>query len=68
VYNSTEEKTVIAYRNATDSQSVVTNITANTPLTPNTDYYVQADGTLSTTVSSVPAGRALSSTSILLEG
>ena len=37
-------------------------------LTTGSDYYVQADGTLSTTVSSVPAGRALSSTSILLEG
>ena len=39
-----------------------------TGLTANTDYYVQADGTISATVSSVPAGRALSSTSILLEG
>ena len=39
-----------------------------TGLTTGSDYYVQADGTLSTTVSSVPAGRALSSTSILLEG
>ena len=37
-------------------------------LTTGSDYYVQADGTLSTTVSSVPAGRALSTTSILLEG
>ena len=37
-------------------------------LTIGTDYYVQADGTLSTTTSTVPAGRALSSTSILLEG
>jgi len=37
-------------------------------LTTGSDYYVQDDGTLSTTVSSVPAGRALSSTSILLEG
>jgi len=37
-------------------------------LTTGSDYYVQADGTLSTTVSSAPAGRALSSTSILLEG
>lgn len=37
-------------------------------LTTGSDYYVQADGSLSTTVSSVPAGRALSSTSILLEG
>ena len=39
-----------------------------TGLTTGSDYYVQDDGTLSTTVSSVPAGRALSSTSILLEG
>ena len=37
-------------------------------LTTGSDYYVQADGSLSTTVSSVPAGRALSTTSILLEG
>jgi len=37
-------------------------------LTTGSDYYVQNDGSLSTTVSSVPAGRALSSTSILLEG
>ena len=39
-----------------------------TGLTANTDYYVQANGTISATVSTVPAGRALSSTSILLEG
>jgi hypothetical protein len=39
-----------------------------TGLTANTDYYVQANGTISSTVSTVPAGRALSSTSILLEG
>jgi hypothetical protein len=39
-----------------------------TGLTTGSDYYVQYNGTLSTTVSSVPAGRALSSTSILLEG
>ena len=39
-----------------------------TGLTANTDYYVQSDGTISATVSSVPAGRALSTTSILLEG
>ena len=37
-------------------------------LTTGSDYYVQSNGTLSTTVSTVPAGRALSSTSILLEG
>jgi hypothetical protein len=39
-----------------------------TGLTTGSDYYIQTDGSLSTTVSSVPAGRALSSTSILLEG
>lgn len=39
-----------------------------TGLTTGSDYYVQADGTLSTTVSFAPAGRALSTTSILLEG
>ena len=39
-----------------------------TSLTTGSDYYIQADGSISTTVSSVPAGRALSSTSILLEG
>ena len=39
-----------------------------TGLTTGSDYYVQDNGSLSTTVSSVPAGRALSSTSILLEG
>jgi len=37
-------------------------------LTIGSDYYVQANGTLSTTTSTVPAGRALSATSILLEG
>jgi len=39
-----------------------------TSLTANTDYYVQADGSISTTVSTVPAGKALSATSILLKG
>ena len=36
-------------------------------LTPNQNYYVQADGTLSTTASDVLAGKALSSTSINLD-
>ena len=42
--------------------------TSVTGLTTATDYYVQVDGTISATVSTVPAGRALSTTSILLEG
>lgn len=43
---------------------ISTNVTG---LTPNATYYVQADGTLSTTASSVLAGKALSSTSINLD-
>jgi len=42
--------------------------TSVSSLTTGSDYYVQDNGTISTTVSSVPAGRALSTTSILLEG
>ena len=69
VFDSNANKTVVSYVDtaATGSgTSIVTNLT-NT-LAVASDYYVQSDGSLSTTVSSVPAGRALSSTSILLEG
>jgi len=42
--------------------------TANTlAIVPNSNYYVQNDGTLTTTTSTVLAGRALSSTSINLD-
>jgi hypothetical protein len=37
-----------------------------TGLTIGTEYYIQEDGSLSATISSVPAGRALSTTSILI--
>ena len=43
---------------------ISTNVTG---LTPNATYYVQTDGSLSTTASSVLAGKALSSTSINLD-
>ena len=43
---------------------ISTNVTG---LTPNATYYVQDDGSLSTTASDVLAGKALSSTSINLE-
>jgi hypothetical protein len=43
---------------------ISTNVTG---LTPNQNYYVQADGSLSTTASTVLAGKALSSTSINLD-
>lgn len=66
-YDSTNNKSVIAWRAAADSQSLVATIAATTPLIIGTDYYVQSNGTLSTTSSSVLAGRALSSTSINLD-
>ena len=54
---------------ATGSVTIKGGISTNvTGLTPNTDYYVQSDGSLSATVSTVHAGKALSSTSILLKG
>ena len=53
---------------ATGSVTIKGGISTNvTGLTPNTDYYVQPDGSLSTTTSSVLAGKALSATSINLD-
>ena len=69
-YDSTSEKVVIVYKDQGNSNygtaSVISESAAT--LTIGTDYFVQADGTLSTTSSTVPAGRALSTTSMLLEG
>jgi hypothetical protein len=69
VFDSNANKTVLAYMDVGNSQygtSLV--ISFSSDLAIGTDYYVQADGTISTTSSTVPAGRALSTTSILLEG
>jgi hypothetical protein len=53
---------------ATGSVTIKGGISTNvTGLTPNQNYYVQINGTLSTTTSSVLAGKALSSTSINLD-
>ena len=53
---------------ASGSVTIKGGISANvTGLTANATYYVQDDGTLSTTTSSVLAGKALSSTSINLD-
>jgi hypothetical protein len=68
-YDSNQQAVVVTFTlTSAPYYGKATAISLTAPLTPNTDYYVQADGSLSTTVSSVPAGRALSSTSILLEG
>lgn len=54
---------------ATGSVTIKGGVSTNvTSLTPATDYYVQTDGSISATVSAVPAGKALSATSILLKG
>jgi hypothetical protein len=53
---------------ASGSVTIKGGISSNvTGLTANSTYYVQTNGTLSTTVSSVLAGKALSSTSINLD-
>ena len=53
---------------ASGSVTIKGGISSNvSSLTPNSNYYVQTNGTLSTTTSTVLAGRALSSTSINLD-
>ena len=60
---------VASYGDGSNNYDGTTNvISVATTLATGTDYYVQTDGTLNTTVTTVPAGRALSATSILLEG
>ena len=60
---------VASYGDGSNNYDGTTNvILVATTLATGTDYYVQTDGTLNTTVTTVPAGRALSATSILLEG
>ena len=60
---------VASYGDGSNNYDGTTNvISVATTLATGTDYFVQTDGTLSTTTSTVPAGRALSATSILLEG
>ena len=59
---------VASYGDGANSNDGTTNVVnLNTSLVPNTTYYVQNDGTLSTTSSSVTAGKAMSTTSINLD-
>ena len=68
VYDSSTNRTVTTFAPTTGyaGKAIVGNL--SNALTIASDYYVQADGTISTTVTTVPAGRALSTTSMLLEG
>ena len=65
-YDSTSEKVVIVYKDQGNSNygtaSVISENAAT--LTIASDYYVQTDGSLSTTTSTVKAGQAVSATTI----
>jgi hypothetical protein len=71
VYDPDQQKVVIAFRDGGNSNygtGIVGTISGAYPnLVPNTTYYVQDDGTLSTTSSSVTAGKAMSTNSINLD-
>ena len=59
---------VASYGDGANNNDGTTNVVnLNTSLVPNTTYYVQDDGTLSTTSSSVTAGKAMSTNSINLD-
>ena len=68
-YSTTSNRIVVVYKDTANSnQGAANSLSLSNDLTIGTDYYVQTDGTLATVTSTVPAGRALSTTSMLLEG
>lgn len=70
-YDTNEDRFVIGFADGGNSNygtSIVLNVAGAYPnLVPNTTYYVQNDGTLSTTSSTVTAGKAMSTNSINLD-
>ena len=69
-YNSSTTSNVLLYSDSGRAyilEAQVATIAQDT-LTPNTAYFVQDDGTISTTSSTTKAGTALSTTSLLLTG
>jgi len=68
VYNPDETNVVVSYQNPTGDIGYNVAVTPSTTMTTGSTYYVQDDGSLSTTSSSVTAGKALSSTTLLLKG
>ena len=68
-FDSNVNKTIVAFVDGSDStKGKALTITEANDLTPNTAYFVQDDGTISTTSSTTKAGTALSTTSLLLTG
>tara|TARA_R110001632_G_scaffold84643_1_gene186519 strand:- start:61 stop:2061 length:2001 start_codon:yes stop_codon:yes gene_type:complete len=69
VYEANAQKFVIVYSDAGNSnRGTAAVVSTSTDMTIGTTYYVQDDGSLNTTSSSVTAGRAIGTTSILLKG
>jgi hypothetical protein len=71
VYDPDQNTTVIAYKDESNSgygTAIGLQMVGSYPnLVPNSTYYVQDDGTISTTSSSVTAGKAMSTNSINLD-
>ncbi len=67
-FDSNLNKTVLSFRDATADNGKAVVIDLSSALTPNTAYFVQDDGTISTSSTSTKAGTALSTTSLLLTG
>ena len=68
VLDEASDNFVVSYGDGSNNSDGTANVlSVSTSLVPNSTYYVQDDGTLSTTTSSVLAGKALSSTSINLD-
>ena len=69
VYDANAQKMVAISKDGGNSNyGTAAVLTTSAPLTTGSTYYVQDDGSLSTTSSSVTAGKALSSTTLLLKG
>jgi hypothetical protein len=67
-YDSSSQSLIGCVTNNTDTAGESYLFYTLTTLTTGSTYYVQDDGSLSTTSSSVTAGKALSSTTLLLKG
>mgnify|MGYP003115413007 CR=1 FL=1 len=70
-FDSSENRTLLSYKpSATGLGNAQVYLTAGTPqdLVTGSTYYVQNDGTLTTTSSTVTAGKAISTTQLILKG
>ena len=67
LYDPDNGNIIAVYTDYANTDGVSSVVTTSDTLVPNSTYYVQSDGSLSTTSSSVTAGKALSATSINLD-